>query len=232
MTILTNLVSTSSALFAVAFTRSSMTLKIHVTALEPQTGFVLCTREVPSNVKHSQTYTVLSSSTSETNRPHVAWIENGLLKSFQLTPELNAKPDSVVFQHTVQPLPVYERILDVGLSLSGSAVAVASDGSATLLGLEGDTVVGIGALASLISNPGKDNEDITESIWVGALGEKAGEVLVGRVYWSHKINVRPSCLVCSFQASLMTQAPAENKSRNTDLHFSAWHPSQVKQCCL
>ncbi|KAG6896233.1 hypothetical protein C0992_009558, partial [Termitomyces sp. T32_za158] len=149
--ILTNLVFTSSALFAVAATRSGINLTLHVTVLEPQTGTVLRSREVPSNVKHLQTYTVLSISTSENIRPHVVWIENGQLKSFKLTPDLDAKPDSIVYKHKIQPLNAYERILDVGVSLSGSTVVVARDGSATLLSLEGENVMGIAKLASLMS---------------------------------------------------------------------------------
>ncbi|KAG5719954.1 hypothetical protein E4T56_gene6878 [Termitomyces sp. T112] len=184
LTVLTNLVSTSSALYAVAFTRSSTTLNLHVIVLDPRTGSVIHSRGVPSSIKH--TYTILSNSTSETDHPHVAWIENGLLRSFKLTPELDAKPDIPV--HKTRAITTYERIIDVGLSLSGSAVAVASDGSATLLSLNGDNMEGIEALLLDNSNPEKNDEEITESTWIGSLGENPGEVIVGQVYRSHKIN--------------------------------------------
>ncbi|KAG6861505.1 hypothetical protein C0995_015932 [Termitomyces sp. Mi166 len=216
LAILTNLVSTPSALFVVAFTRSSTTLSLHITVLEPQTGFVLRSQGVPSSVKHLHTYTVLSSSTFETNHPHVAWIENGLLRSFKLTVELDAKPAAVIFKRKMQRMAAYERILDLGLSLSGSTVAITDDGSATLLSLNRDNVEGIEVMAPANSNPEKDDEEITDSTWVGVLGEKAGEVIVGRVYWSHKIN---KIKVETLTSTPMTGAHPELNSAAFEIAF-------------
>ncbi|KNZ73653.1 hypothetical protein J132_10454 [Termitomyces sp. J132] len=194
LTVLTNLVSTSSALYAVAFTRSSTTLNLHVIVLDPRTGSVIHSRGVPSSIKH--TYTILSNSTSETDHPHVAWIENGLLRSFKLTPELDAKPDIPV--HKTRAITTYERIIDVGLSLSGSAVAVASDGSATLLSLNGDNMEGIEALLLDNSNPEKNDEEITESTWIGSL------VLTLRLRLTSASSISP--LLMYFQAALSCSA--------------------------
>ncbi|KAG6816901.1 hypothetical protein H0H87_001854 [Tephrocybe sp. NHM501043] len=187
----TNLVSTPAAVFVVAFARSTKSLTLHVTALNPQTGALLHSREVPSSVQHLHTFAVLSSSVSDSTKvPHVTWIEDGILKTFKLTPELDTNPGPVIFKRKTQSIAAYERVLDVGLALSGNAVAVASDGSATLLGLVDGNVEGIGALASPVhpnSSKDEEEEEVTESTWIGAPGEK-GEIVVGRVYWSHTLN--------------------------------------------
>ncbi|KAG6916080.1 hypothetical protein DXG01_008554 [Tephrocybe rancida] len=186
----TNLVSTPTAVFVVAFARSAKKLALHVTALDPRTGEVLHSRDVPSSIQHLHTYAVLSSSASVDNFPHVIWIENGLLNTFKLTADLDKTSGAVIFKRKTQSMVAYERILDVGLALSGNAVAVASDGSATLLGLVDGNVEGIGAIAPPVNpNPKKDEEEeITDSTWIGGPGENDGEVVVGRVYWSHKLN--------------------------------------------
>ncbi|KAG6865380.1 hypothetical protein C0991_003083 [Blastosporella zonata] len=188
LTIHTNLVSTSTAVFVIAFARSTTSLTLHITVLDPQTGALLNSREVPSSIQHLHTYTVLSNSNTEL--PHVVWIEDGSLKAFRLNPELNGSPTPIVFKRNTQSTAAYERILDVGLALSGNAVVVASDGSATLLVLMDGSVQGVGALAPPVNpNPNQEGqEETTEATWAGGLGDVTGEVVVGRVYWSHKFN--------------------------------------------
>ncbi|KAG6836912.1 hypothetical protein H0H93_001278 [Arthromyces matolae] len=181
LSIATDLVTTSTALFVVAFTRSTTALSLHVTALDPQTGSVISTRKVPSDVKEHRNYVVLRSF-PENLAPHVVWIENGNLRYFKLTTELDTEVHTLFSKDSAG----YARIVDVGLSPSGSAVAVAIDGSAVVLRLFEGTVMETSVFEPLIDE--EDELTEMESTFVGSPGETAGEVIMGRVYWSHKIN--------------------------------------------
>ncbi|KAF5367352.1 hypothetical protein D9615_010290 [Tricholomella constricta] len=200
MTVHTHLLYTPSALFLVGLSKSIASFTLHVTALDPRTGAVLRAQGVPSSVKHLDAYLLLSSQNkSKEKAPHLAWLENGVLKSFKLTPKLDAKPSAVTFKPKTKSTLAYERLIDVGLARSGHALAFAGDGSATLLALGDGKVEGVGAFSPTVNPNSKmdgedgkekreDDDENTDSIWVGGSGRKDGEVVLGRVYWSHAVN--------------------------------------------
>ncbi|KAG5636275.1 hypothetical protein H0H81_008561 [Sphagnurus paluster] len=219
MTVHTQLVATHSAIYLIGLSKSIASLTLHVTALSPDTGAVFKSRGIPSSVKNLDAYLVLSSS-SATVAPHVTWLENGQLKSFILTPTLETKPSAITFKSNTKSTIPYERILDVGLTRKGYAVAVAGDGSATLVALQDTQVQGVGAFAppvsvSLKKNEGKDeaeNEDeTTDSIWVGGAGQKDGEVVLARVFWSHAVN--------KARTETLTFTPGSSKLSSTVVEF-------------
>ncbi|GLB44268.1 putative DUF1620-domain-containing protein [Lyophyllum shimeji] len=198
MAVHTNLVPTPTAVFVVGLAKSIASFTLHVTALDPQTGSVLGIQGVPSSVEDLGAYVLLSgpTQTADKKAPHIAWLEDGVLKSFKLTPKLNAKPTVVTFTAKTKSNAPYERFIDVGLVRQGHAVAVAGDGSATLLALGDSKVEGVAAFGATLKPSAKkrkkdeeeDENENTDSIWVGSSGQKDGEVILGRVYWSHVVN--------------------------------------------
>ncbi|KAG5641215.1 hypothetical protein DXG03_005748 [Asterophora parasitica] len=184
LTVYTHILPTPSALYLVGVTKSIRSFTLHVTAFDPSTGAVLHTHAVPSSVNDLDAYLFLSQPTQE-SIPHLAWLEDGELKSFKLTPKLDTKPSAVALNLKTGSALLYERFLDVGLARSGHAVAVAADGSATLLTLKEGKLEGVGAFLAEEKAEASEN---TDPIWVGGAGQKDGEVVLGRVYWSHAVN--------------------------------------------
>lgn len=115
----------------------------------------------------------------QTKAPHIAWLEEGVLKSVVLTPTLRAKPSPL-------KKTSFERIIDIGLSARGYILAVKADGTETLLGLgEKEGIAEVWEFTEDV----KSQEEKSNSVWAGGV-DGSGEVFVTRVYWSDSIQVR------------------------------------------
>ncbi|KAG6829349.1 hypothetical protein H0H92_004715 [Tricholoma furcatifolium] len=213
----TNLVSTSTALYVIAFARTPSKMILHITVLDPRTGESSRAEHIPSDIKQLHSFIVLSDSkaTSEAEHPHIIWIENGEFKTIKLTPDLETGFGEIIYEEPQAASKVsYERFIDVGLTSSGNVVAVTGDGSATLVGLVNDRVQGLGKFDTLVNPNPKRGEDGTDFTWVGNKVE--GEVTIARLYWSHEVNkVKCDSLVYS----PVVGAPPSLKSDISEVAF-------------
>ena len=121
LTQFTKILSTPDTIYAVGLSSSFASYTLHVVALSATEGQVLATSGIPSSI--TKTADLVAFITNDT--PHVAWLENGHLKSLQLAPNLKVKT------HAAEGEGI-EELLDVGLSSSGIFVGQTAKGSVIL----------------------------------------------------------------------------------------------------
>jgi outer membrane protein assembly factor BamB len=127
LVILERLTVTDSTIYAVGLAKSFASYTLHVTALSAETGELLTTQNIPSNIQNgSDDFLMLFPPTSED--PRLVWIEKGVVRSVALTPKLTSKPQSLRGSANT-------KILDVGLSEHGMFIVKKEDGSATVFKL-------------------------------------------------------------------------------------------------
>ncbi|KAF9007089.1 hypothetical protein BDQ17DRAFT_1407603 [Cyathus striatus] len=165
-------VLTSSAIYLVGIASSTASYTLHVTSLDPSTGALIHSANIPSSIAEPlRQYTLLQA--ADNTGSQVVWFEAGNLKSYALTPELKAKPA------TLKPIgQAYGGIFDVGLASQGQLVVLKQDGEARVVVLKN------GALKEEWTFHGSAASDKTsESLYAGGVGED-GKPYLGRVYWS------------------------------------------------
>ena len=143
MVILERLIVTDSTIYAVGLAKSFSSYTLHVTALSAETGELLTTQNIPSNIENgSDDFFKLSSPTSD--HPRLVWIEKGVVRSVVLIPKLTNKPQSLRGS-------AHTKILDVGLSEYGLFVVKTEDGSAKVFRLNQNTIESIWDFADSVS---------------------------------------------------------------------------------
>jgi hypothetical protein len=129
------LVFTPSALYLVGIAKSLQSYTLHVTSLNPQTGELITTANIPSSIKNPiLDFQVLSSGVSDNTR--ILWLEEGTLKHVSLVPQLNSKPVSVKYA-------AFESLVDVGLTNHAHIIAIKTDGTARVIKLVEDDIKGV-----------------------------------------------------------------------------------------
>lgn len=143
LVILERLAVTDSTIYAIGLTKSYASYTLHLTALSTETGELLTTHDVPSNIENGlDDFFALSSSTSED--PRLVWIEKGVVRSLTLTQKLTNKPQSLRGSANT-------KILDVGLSEYGMFVVKREDGSASVFKLNQNAIESIWDFADSVS---------------------------------------------------------------------------------
>lgn len=123
----TRLVLTPSALYLVGIAKSTETYTLHVTSLNPETGELITSANVPSSIKDPMAdFFVICNGISDHNR--IVWLGQGSLKHVPLVPDLNAKPVAVKNAE-------FEQLIDIGLVDHGHIVAIKKDGIARVIKL-------------------------------------------------------------------------------------------------
>lgn len=126
LAIYSKLVYTPSTLYVVGLAKSYSSLTLHVTALSVESGQILSTANIPSNLPEGPASVItLSRSTAA----RLAWLEQGSLKSVSLSPTLKDKPTTIKGAS-------YRQLQDIGLSSSGYLIAVKYDGTGCAFRLE------------------------------------------------------------------------------------------------
>ncbi|KAJ4471498.1 hypothetical protein J3R30DRAFT_1087191 [Lentinula aciculospora] len=149
---------TNDALYVVGLESSFASYVLHVTALSPTTGQILSSTTIPSSISNGLDDLLALSDT-------IVWIENGMMKSFVLSPSLKGKS-------TTLKAASYKKLLDIGLASHGMFIAL-QDGSAQLITCDNGNLV-----------PTREFEGSTgESFYTGGLG-KDGRPHVVRLRWS------------------------------------------------
>jgi hypothetical protein len=129
------LVLTPSALYLVGIAKSLQSYTLHVTSLNPQTGELIATANIPSSIKNPiQDFQVLSRGISDNSR--IVWLEEGTFKHVHLVPQLNSKPVSVKYA-------TFESLVDVGLANDAHIIAIKTDGTARIIKLAEDDIKGV-----------------------------------------------------------------------------------------
>jgi hypothetical protein len=121
--IISNLIATPTTIYLIGLEKSTSSHTLHITALSATTGEVVATTRVPSNIAHGLNDIIaLSHANASSADPVVAWLQQGVLFSFTLTPKLKGKPSSIKGS-------AYKSLMDVGLRDHGQFIAVKPDGS-------------------------------------------------------------------------------------------------------
>ena len=123
------LFATSSTIYLLGLTKSLASYTLHVTSLDAATGGLVGSGDYPSNIKEglSQVF-VLSDHRASDSPARVVWLEDGVIKSFPLVPDLKTKLSAVKGT-------VYKSIQDVGVAEYGQFVAIKDDGSGRVVKL-------------------------------------------------------------------------------------------------
>lgn len=132
LVILERLTITDSVVYAIGLAKSYASYTLHVVALSTETGELLTTQNIPSNIENGpDDFFTLSPSTSRD--PRLVWIEKGVVRSLVLTQKLTNKPQSLRGSSNT-------KILDVGLSEYGMFIVKREDGSASVFKLNKNTI--------------------------------------------------------------------------------------------
>lgn len=137
-------IPTPDAIYLVGLSKNIASYSLHITVISPSTGELIGTGAVPSTILNGLTdFLVLSESASSSAR--VVWLEEGTLKSVNLTPELKEKPVSVKSAS-------FKALRDVGLREQGHFVALKDDGTARVMKLsdDGKNIKGISEFAESV----------------------------------------------------------------------------------
>lgn len=132
LVIYSKLVSTPTTIYAIGLAKSLKSYTLHVTTLSASTGELITSIDIPSSITSGPSsvlpMSILQSQSEHQLAPRIAWIEEGTLRSVQLSPELKDRP-AVVKGAT------YRDIINIGLAEHGIFVAVKSDGSGRVVRL-------------------------------------------------------------------------------------------------
>ncbi|EKM76614.1 hypothetical protein AGABI1DRAFT_62973 [Agaricus bisporus var. burnettii JB137-S8] len=168
------LVLTPSALYLIGIAKSLQSYTLHVTSLNPKTGELISTANIPSSIENPiNGFQVLSNGISDNNR--IVWLEHGTLKHVLLVPKLNSKPVSVQQAE-------FESFVDVGLSKDAHIVAIKTDGAARVIKLIEDGIKGVYDF----KDEATTNEEQRFPVYSGNV-EETGRVHVARVYWKQDV---------------------------------------------
>ena len=129
MTIISHVFATPKTVYLIGLTKSVASYTLYLTALSTETGEELSSAHVPSNISHGLLDLVPLRDLNDLSvTPVIAWLQQGELTSFPLTPDLKQKPTSAKGS-------AYSQLLDVGLRDHGQFVAIKPDGSSSALKL-------------------------------------------------------------------------------------------------
>ncbi|KAJ3784551.1 DUF1620-domain-containing protein [Lentinula aff. detonsa] len=148
---------TDDALYLVGLESSFASYMLHITTLSPTTGQILSSATIPSSISDGlNDFLVLQEA--------IIWLENGVVKSFILTPSLNEKVDQL------KNAP-FKKLLDVGLGSHGMFIVLKADESGQLVTCDN---------GKLVLN--KDFESPGKSFYAGGL-DKDNRAYVTRLQW-------------------------------------------------
>ncbi len=105
---------------------------MHITSLSTQNGGLIKSGDYPSSITTDPSQVLILDDVRATERaPRIVWLEDGVIKSFPLTPDLKTKL-------TVLKGTIYQKLEDVGLSQYGQFVAITDDGSGRVIKLSSE----------------------------------------------------------------------------------------------
>ena len=132
LVIYSKIVATPSTVYLLGLAKSFSSYTLHVTSLSPVTGELVASSAIPSSVTTGfSDVVVLRDLRVPELDAHLVWLEDKILKSFQLTPGLKDKP-------AVNKGVSYKSVHDVGVSEYGQLVAVKDDGSGRVIRLSSE----------------------------------------------------------------------------------------------
>ncbi|KAH9886661.1 DUF1620-domain-containing protein [Cubamyces lactineus] len=173
LVIYSKIVATPSTVYLLGLAKSFSSYTLHVTSISPATGELVASSAIPSSVTTGfSDVVVLRDLRAPELDPHLVWLEEKVLKSFQLTPGLKAKP-------AVNKGVAYKSVHDVGVSEYGQLVAVKEDGSGRVIRLSSEGLKVIWEYSDSDSSPQR-----SDSIYAGGL-DVDGYPYIARVFWSH-----------------------------------------------
>lgn len=123
---LTNLVRTSNGLYALGISKNLKSLSIHVISLDPTTGAVLHSADIPSSIKSQEDFFPVKFGIPVQGPPlaqvaAVAWLESGSIKQVLLTPSLENKHLHKAISTKYGP---FAKIQDLGIAERGYVTGI------------------------------------------------------------------------------------------------------------
>jgi ER membrane protein complex subunit 1 len=122
------LVTTPSTVYAIGLSKSFASYTLHVTSLSSSTGELVASVDFPSSIAGGSLGMLTLSSDTATFEPRVVWLEAGTIRSVSLVPYLTEKPTSLKGS--------YSKIFEIGLQEKGHFIALNTDDTGQVLGLD------------------------------------------------------------------------------------------------
>ena len=127
LVVYSKIVTTPGTVYLLGLAKSFASYTIHITALSANTGELLFTGHIPSNIANGMTDVFeIRDVRDDQVPPRIVWIEGSSVRYLSLTPELKEKPMALKGK-------VVKSILDIGLSEYGQFVALKEDGTALVI---------------------------------------------------------------------------------------------------
>ncbi|KAI0651032.1 DUF1620-domain-containing protein [Trametes meyenii] len=173
LVVYSKILATPSTVYLLGLSKSFASYTLHVTSLSATTGELVADGNIPSSILTGLSdVAVLRDLKLPELEPHLVWLEDKAIKSFSLTPRLEAKP-------AILKGAAYKTIEDVGVSEYGQIVATKEDGSARVISLSSEGLKVIWEYADSATLPTR-----SDSIFAGGL-DVDGHPYIARVFWSH-----------------------------------------------
>ncbi|KAI0758760.1 hypothetical protein C8Q74DRAFT_1299849 [Fomes fomentarius] len=166
---------TPSTVYLLGLSKSVASYTLHITSLSTQNGGLIKSGDYPSSITTGPSQVLILDDVRAAERaPRIVWLEEGVIKSFPLTPDLKTKL-------TVLKGTIYQKLEDVGLSEYGQFVAITDDGSGRVIKLSSEGLKVTWEYSDSATSPQR-----SPSIYSGGL-DHDGSPYVARVFWSHSL---------------------------------------------